>query len=77
LWEIKPQGTYGKERFKLFLGDMARKPRILENGTEVAAEDTHLVMEVLEEFRSEFTREILSAIRDIAGSATFARTPSS
>src|SRR5580704_15873419 len=75
LWEIKPQGTYGKERFKLFLGDVARKPRILENGAEVAADDTHLVMEVPEEFRSEFTRDILSAIRDIAGSATFALHP--
>ena len=35
----------------------------------------HLVMEVPEEFRSEFTRDILSAIRDIAGSATFALHP--
>src|SRR5258708_1829808 len=76
LWEIKPEGTYGKERFKLFLGDVARKPRILETGTEVAAEDAYLVMEVPEEFRSEFTRDILSAIRDIAGSATFPLHPS-
>jgi hypothetical protein len=75
LWEIKPKGIYGQERFKLFLGDVARKPRILETGTEVAAEDSHLVMEVPEEFRSEFTRDILSAIRDIAGSATFALHP--
>jgi hypothetical protein len=75
LWEIKPEGTYGKERFKLFLGDVARKPRILEDGAEAAANDAHLVMEVPEEFRSEFTRDILSAIRDIAGSATFALHP--
>ena len=32
-------------------------------------------MEVPDEFRSEFTRDILSAIRDIAGSATFALHP--
>ncbi len=75
LWEIKPEGTYGKERFKLFLGDVARKPRILEEGADVVADDAHLVMEVPEEFRSEFTRDILSAIRDIAGSATFALHP--
>jgi hypothetical protein len=75
LWEIKPEGTYGKERFKLFLGDVARKPRILEDGAEAAADDAHLVMEVPDEFRSEFTRDILSAIRDIAGSATFALHP--
>ena len=75
LWEIKPEGTYGKERFKLFLGDVARKPRILEEGAEAAPDDAHLVMEVPDEFRSEFTRDILSAIRDIAGSATFALHP--
>jgi hypothetical protein len=75
LWEIKPESAYGKERFKLFLGDVARKPRILESGAEVAADDAHLVMEVPGEFRSEFTRDILSAIRDIAGSATFALHP--
>ena len=75
LWQIKPEGTYGEERFRLFLGDVARKPRILEEGAEVAAEDADLVMEVPEEFRSEFTRDILSAIRDIAGSATFALHP--
>lgn len=75
LWEIKPPGTYGEERFKLFLGDVARKPRILETQDMVAAEDAHLIMEIPEEFRSEFTRDILSAIRDIAGSATFALHP--
>ncbi len=75
LWEIKPEGTYGTERFDLFLGDVARKPRILESGAEVATDDAHLVMEVPEEFRPEFARDILSAIRDIAGSATFALHP--
>jgi hypothetical protein len=54
---------------------VSRKPRILEHGAEVAVEDAHLVMEVPEEFRSEFTRDMLSAIRDIAGSATFALHP--
>lgn len=75
LWQIKPEGTYGEKRFRLFLGDVGRKPRILEEGAEVAADDAHLVIEVPEEFRSEFLRDILSAIRDIAGSATFALHP--
>ena len=75
LWQIKPEGTYGEARFNLFLGDVTRKPCILEEGTEIAPQDASLVMEVPEEFRSEFTRDILSAIRDIAGSATFALHP--
>ena len=36
LWQIKPQGTYGEKRFSLFLGDVTRKPCILEEGAEVA-----------------------------------------
>jgi hypothetical protein len=75
LWQIKPEGTYGEKRFRLFLGDESRKPCILEEGAEVARNDADLVMEVPEEFRSEFERDILSAIRDIAGSATFALHP--
>jgi hypothetical protein len=75
VWQIKPEGTYGEKRFRLFLGDVSRKPCILEEGAEVPREDAQLVMEVPEEFRSEFERDILSAIRDIAGSATFALHP--
>lgn len=75
LWEIKPAGTYGEARFKLFLGDNTRKPCILEPDAVIAEEDKRLVLEVPEEFRSDFQRDMLSAIRDIAGSATFAIHP--
>lgn len=75
LWQIKPAGTYGAARFRLFLGDVNRKPRILEDGAEVAPQDADLVIEIPEEFRSEFDRDMLSAIRDIAGSSTFALHP--
>lgn len=75
LWQIKPPGTYGNARFRLFLGDSTRKPCILEAEARVAEEDERLVMAVPEEFRSEFQRDMLSAIRDIAGSATFALHP--
>jgi hypothetical protein len=75
LWQIKPEGTYGEGRFRLFLGDVNRKPCILEDGNDADPQDGHLIMEVPEEFRSEFERDILSAIRDIAGSATFALHP--
>jgi len=75
LWEIKPPGTYDGARFRLFLGDTSRKPCILEADAPVPEDDEPLVMEVPEEFRSEFQRDMLSAIRDIAGSATFALHP--
>lgn len=75
LWEIKPPGTYGDARFRLFLGDNTRKPCIVEPDLVLPAEDEHLVMEVPEEFRPDFQHDMLSAIRDIAGSATFALHP--
>src|SRR5579872_1988936 len=75
LWEIKPEGTFSGEWLKLFLGDIARKPRILSDDDQVPVEDQHLVMEIPVEFRSEFERDILSAIRDIAGVPTFAVNP--
>ena len=38
LWEIKPAGTYGDARFRLFLGDNNRKPCILEPDVVMAEE---------------------------------------
>ncbi len=75
LWEIKPPGTYGDARFCLFLGDHTRKPYIVDSDLVLSEEDEKLVMEVPEEFRADFKRDMLSAIRDIAGSATFALHP--
>lgn len=75
MWEIKPEGTFSGEWFTLFVGDVARKPRILNPDEVVPVENRHLVTKIPVEFRSEFERDILSAIRDIAGVATFALNP--
>jgi len=75
VFDIKPPGTYGGRRFRLFLGDLARKPRLLEPGEAVAEADRPLVKRIPVEFRSEFEHDLLSAIRDIAGASTFALHP--
>ena len=75
VFEIKPPGTYGGKRFRLFLGALARKPRLMEPGEPVADADRHLVKRIPVEFRSEFEHDLLSAIRDIAGASTFALHP--
>ena len=75
LWDVKPEGTYQKERFRLFLGDIARKPRVLEDDEKIARDDEHLVIMIPVDFREEFDRDILAAIRDIAGRSTFALHP--
>jgi len=75
LWETKPEGTFSGKWFNLFLGDIARKPRILGDDEQVSTADHPFVMQIPVEYRSEFERDILSAIRDIAGVATFALHP--
>jgi hypothetical protein len=75
VWNVKPPGSFGPGRFNLFLGDIARKPRVMDDDEEIQPADRHLVMQVPLEFKSEFYHDILSAIRDIAGSSTFAMNP--
>jgi hypothetical protein len=81
VYDIKPAGTYGAARWRLFLGDATRRPRILdddggeEEGAAIAPEDAHLIREVPYEFKSEFEHDLLSAIRDIAGCSTLAMNP--
>lgn len=74
-WEIAPEGTFSGKTFRLFTGDLIRKPRILAPHDKVPKEDERLVMEIPEEFRSDFEQDILSALRDIAGVATMALAP--
>lgn len=77
VYDIKPEGTYGAARWRLFLGDTTRKPRILseEEGTSISPEDAHLIRRIPHEFKSEFEHDLLSAIRDIAGCSTLAMNP--
>jgi len=77
VYDIKPAGTYGAARWRLFLGDATRRPRILseEEGATIAPEDAHLIRRIPHEFRSEFEHDLLSAIRDIAGCSTLAMNP--
>lgn len=75
LWDVKPEGTYSSDTFQVFCGDAAHKPRIMAEGEILSADLDHLVVDVPIDFRSEFDRDLLSAIRDIAGMATLAIHP--
>jgi len=74
LWEIRPQ-KFGPDRFKVFIGDTTRQPRILQDGDVVPAVDDHLVMEVPTEYLKSFEQDLLMSLRDIAGVATQALHP--
>lgn len=80
VWDVKPDGTFSGNWFKVFQGDATRKPRILDP-SEVeklntwADEDLRLVIDVPEEYRGAFRDDLYAAIRDIAGCATMALHP--
>lgn len=75
VWEVKPEGTFNKGWFNVFIGDLARKPRILLPKESLKDEDRHLVMKIPEDFRVDFTRDIVNSLREIAGVSTIARHP--
>jgi hypothetical protein len=75
VWDIKPQGTFTSGWFRIFAGDLARKPKILSPTEYVPPEDEPLVHEVPEEYRKDFENDIIGALRDIAGVSTIARHP--
>jgi hypothetical protein len=75
VWDIKPKNTFTGGWFRVFGGDLARKPKILSLTDFVPPQDMPLVHEVPEEYRRDFENDIIGALRDIAGVSTIARHP--
>lgn len=75
VWDIKPEDFGNNGWFPVFAGDLTRKPRIMAREDEVADEDRPLVVNVPEEFRLEFEKDVINALREIAGVSTLARHP--
>jgi hypothetical protein len=71
LWDVKPD-NFGKERFAVFTGDDNRPPRLLGKDD---AFDANLTGAVPIEFKSDFERDIDTAIRDICGRPTLSVRP--
>ena len=74
IWEVKPK-EYGKKRFVVFIGDDSRNPRILSPTEKVHPKDRELVRLIPEEIRPDFERDIINALREVAGVATLSRFP--
>ncbi|QHJ74583.1 hypothetical protein VH22019_00019 [Vibrio phage VH2_2019] len=76
-WDIKPEGTFTGEWFKVFVGDGTRKPKILKTGEEAlyGVEDAHLIKDIPIEYISEFETDMVNALREIAGVSTLASHP--
>ena len=74
LWEIRPERFSG-EKFRVFVGDANRKPRILGENEIIQMADDPLVMAIPVENRKAFDNDMLRSLRDIAGVATQALHP--
>ncbi len=77
VWEVKPEGTFGETWFKVFIGDPARKPRIINDSeyAQMGENDRTMVMSVPDEYKHQFESNILDALRDVAGVSTMALHP--
>jgi hypothetical protein len=75
VWDVKPEGSFTGERFWVFIGDESRKPRIEDDPSRVRDVDRHLLMQIPVEFLEDFRKDIINALREIAGVSTLARHP--
>jgi len=69
LWVAKPDAMFCGETFPVCTGDMYHPPSILENQHQVREklEKGFKVLDVPVEFRTEFERDIVGALKDLAG----------
>jgi len=69
IWEAKPDAYYCGEKFLVSAGDAYHAPTIVETEEQLqnAAKESLRVIEVPVEYRTDFERDIVGALRDIAG----------
>ena len=75
-WDVLPVENFSGKWFDIFIGDLTRKPRILEKGDPLdRKKNKKLIMRVPIEYHEEFKTDMLNALRDIAGVSTLAQHP--
>lgn len=76
LWNLRPH-RFGPERFTVFVGDLTRKPRVLNDNEPLHAADRErgLYRAIPTEYRKDFDKDLMGSLREIAGVATMALHP--
>lgn len=72
-WNVKNKGFSGK-KMTVFLGDDKQDGRILEQDEDKDNFDEQLLLTVPIEYKAEFDKDFIGAVRDIAGRRTVAST---
>jgi hypothetical protein len=75
VWDIKPEGSFSGKWFRVFTGTEDRKPRVLTPNEHITEDMNGKVMSIPVEFREDFDKDIVNALREIAGVSTLARHP--
>jgi hypothetical protein len=65
IWEIKPEGTYSEEMFKVDVGSPTKEPQIIDPAEEVFSHCQ--ILEVPEDFRKQFEADLVRVLREIGG----------
>jgi hypothetical protein len=73
LWESKGRDRFSDSSFRVMIGNETRQSRILEDDEK--APEGFEVIEVPEDFRIEFKKDLDGSIRDLAGKTTLATHP--
>jgi len=68
-WDMQPPDRFSPKRFKVFLGDGTRKPRVLAPSDIVGDGDKPFIMDVPEDYRNTFESDLSGAVKDVAGIA--------
>jgi hypothetical protein len=68
-WEVQPDDRFSRERFRVFLGDGTRKPRVIPDGEATHPNDEPYLMWVPVDYRNAFDSDLPGAVKDIAGIA--------
>lgn len=74
VWEIKPW-AFSPKRFRVFIGDDFQKPRILGAKEKPPTKNKDAVIEVPEDLRLDFDKDIVNALRELGGVSHLTKSP--
>lgn len=79
-WDVKPDSYFTSQKFYVLVGNESTPSRIIPEGENIAAVREQAgegvqIVDVPEDFRADFERDLEGAIRDIAGMSTVSVNP--
>ena len=71
VWEVRPEGSYSGEKFKVFVGERTRNPYVVPKADyKTWPDDDPMIDDVPVEYLHSYEEDIHAALRDISGLST-------